>query len=261
MIKDRLTLIIHSCQKFSDLWDVHFKLLEENWPDRDIETILVTDTNVENKSYDGVKIITAGEGKEITERITAVLPEIKTEYILVTLDDYLDIYPISTERIEKLVDILEKDELDYICIYHRPRPAKKYKEYPNLYQVDLSREYRVNLYPGLWRKSFMEKTIGEPMNAWEYEVSLTRIANKINAKCIQSKGEEFKIMDTVRKGKILRKADKYLKSRNLYHGNRPIRKRREEILQFIIVWSMRALPKEFTKFLKRLLRIKTYRGY
>lgn len=34
MLKDQMTMIILSCDKFSDLWEGHVKLLEENWPDR-----------------------------------------------------------------------------------------------------------------------------------------------------------------------------------------------------------------------------------
>lgn len=38
-----MTMLILSCDKFSDLWDGHIKLLEKNWPDRDMDTIIVTD--------------------------------------------------------------------------------------------------------------------------------------------------------------------------------------------------------------------------
>ena len=45
-----MTMLILSCDKFSDLWDGHIKLLEENWPDRDMETFIVTDAP-SDKSY------------------------------------------------------------------------------------------------------------------------------------------------------------------------------------------------------------------
>lgn len=259
MLKDKLTFIIHSCDKFSDLWDAHVELLNKNWADRNIDTYLVTDSPTDKK-YDKVEILSAGEGKEITDRLKYALPKIQTEYVLVTLDDYFNTQPIYTEKIENLVNLMEKDGLDYICIFDRPKNKEKYKDYDNLYVPDLDKNYRVNLYPGIWRKDFMEKTIRETLNAWQYEVSLTPIAKELGAKCIQSKNGEFPIMDVVRKGKILRSANKYLKKHNLYHGERPVRTVREEVTLFIITWTNRMLPPGLSKALKKILKFKSFSG-
>ena len=43
MLKDTITCLIFSCDKFSDLWDANLKLFRENWPERDFETFIVTD--------------------------------------------------------------------------------------------------------------------------------------------------------------------------------------------------------------------------
>ena len=51
-----MTMLILSCDKFSDLWDGHIKLLEQNWPDRDMETYIVTDAPTDKK-YTGIRII------------------------------------------------------------------------------------------------------------------------------------------------------------------------------------------------------------
>jgi len=258
-MKDRVSLVIHSCDKFSDLWDAHVTLLNKNWADRTLDTFIVTDKQTD-KEYENVQILSAGNGKEITERIEYALPYIKTEYVLVTLDDYFDAYPISNEKIERLLDIMDAERLDYICIFDRPKTNKKKKGYKNLYEVDLNKDYRVNLYPGLWRKSFIEKTIREPLNAWMYEVSLTKIAKEVNAKCLQSKGGEFPILDVVRKGKILRKANRFLKKHDLYHGERPVRTVQEEMKLFVITWGNRLLPKRLSSWLKKIFKIKSYSG-
>jgi hypothetical protein len=259
MLKDKLTFIIHSCDKFSDLWDAHIELLNKNWADRNIDTYLVTDSPTDKK-YDKVEILAAGEGKEITERIKFALPEIKTEYVLVSLDDYFDIYPISNAKIEKLVNIMEEDDLDYICIFKNPKNKEKYKNHKNMYISNLHQNYSVNLYPGIWRKDFMEKTIRETLNAWQYEVTLTHIAREVGARCVQSKNKEFPIMDVVRKGKILRKANKYLKKHNLYHGDRPVRTVKEEATLGIITFVRDMLPKPLLNFIKKTFKIKTFSG-
>ncbi len=229
MLKNKLTLLIHSCDKFSDLWPAHIKLLNQNWPDRGIRTILLTDKPRDDK-YDGVEIIGAGDGKEITERIRHVLPLIGTEYILVTLDDYFPIYPIDSNKIERLIDIMDRCNYDYIRLFTEPKcPLNKTMD-AGIYTYALNKDYRVNLYSGIWRKTFMGNTLNDsPMSAWDYEVSLTPTAAKLNAMCAMSKGCEFPILDVVRKGRLLRPAARYLKKHNLYNGDRPIMPLRDTI--------------------------------
>ena len=220
MSNSDLTVLIHSCHKFSDLWPAHTKLLSQNWPDRKIRTIILTD-DAEECYYDSIEIISAGHGKEMTERIRHVLPLINTKYLLVTLDDYFPIYPISSDKIFRLVDIMEKEQLDYIRLFPHPKCPEVKTKYEGIGIISLDGDYRVNLYAGLWTKDFIAATLGDKvLNAWDFEVSLTANARKANGKCAVSHGNEFPILDVVRKGKILPNAYKYLKKHNLYHGNR-----------------------------------------
>lgn len=222
MLKDKLTLLIHSCDKFSDLWPAHIKLLNQNWPDRGIRTILLTDKPRDDKFPD-VEIIGAGDGKEITERIRHALPLIDTEYVLVTLDDYFVTTPIDTARIARLVEIMEREHYDYIRLYDRPHCPLTTTGDKDIYTYTLDHDYRVNLYSGIWRKNFIERTLGSKvLNAWEFEVTLTERARLANGNCAVSHGKEFPILDVVRKGRILPKAWRFLKRNNLYEGNRPM---------------------------------------
>lgn len=257
MLKKKLTMIIHSCDKFSDLWDSHIYLLEKNWKDREIETIIVTD-KLTNKKYDNVNIISAGEGKELSERIKFALPYIKTEYVLVTLDDYFPIYEINTKKIEKIIQEMEETNLDYVRLFKRPNSNIKLNNRSDLYKINLNDKkdsnYQVNLYVGIWRKTFIEKTIGKKMNAWEYELSLTKIARKERAICAMSKGNEYEILDVVRKGKILHKAHKYLKKNNLYNGSREIISWKEELKVNSLIFIKDHVNQKIVNLGKAILR-------
>lgn len=222
MYNNRLTILIHSCHKFSDLWAAHIKLLNKNWSDRNFRTVILTDAP-ENIEFENVEIISAGVGLEITDRIRHILPLIETEYVLVTLDDYFPIYPLHTQKIERLIDIMDCKGYDYIRLFPEPKCKLSATDDKDIFTYSLDGEYRVNLYSGIWRKSLIEKTLSpKSLTAWEYEVSLTPMAANCNAKCAMSKGEEFPIMDVVRKGKLLRPAARYLKNNHLYFGSRPI---------------------------------------
>lgn len=252
MIKNRLTLLIHTCDKFSDLWDAHILLLNKNWKDRCIDTILLTD-NPTDKTYKNIRIISAGIGTEITQRIEYVLNEIKTEYVLVTLDDYFLMNKVSSNSIETLINTMDNLKLDYLRLFKDPNSFEKILGYTKLYKISLDKNYQVNLYQGIWRKDFIQKTIKKPLNPWKYEVSLTDIAIKENARCALSKGKEFEILDVVRKGKLLHKSHKYLMKYNLYEGSREIISYKEELKLFIFRIGKKILPKKIAKLLKKLL--------
>lgn len=257
MRKDNLTLLIHSCHKFSDLWDAHVHLLNKNWPDRDVRTIILTD-EPETRQLPGIEIISAGAGKEITDRIRHILPLIETEYVLVTLDDYFPIYPIDGADIDRLVSIMDDRGYDYIRLYDKPVCCKlSATDDRNIHTFTLDNDYVVNLYVGLWRKEFMRDTLSpKSLSAWDYEVSLTDAAAKINAKCAMSKGNEFPIMDVVRKGKLLRKPASYLKKHNLYKGTRPVRTISETLQLYIKTQMRRVLsfgPEPVLRFVQKSL--------
>lgn len=262
-LKNNLTMIIHSCDKFSDLWDMHVALLEKNWGERDIPTYVLTDKET-SKTYENVSVISAGEGKELSERMAFALPKIDTEYVFVTLDDYLLIKPVSNEIIGELLGIMEKEKLDYLRLFIRPKKAtgSRLKPYKKIHNVNLENsDYAVNLYVGILRKSFLEKTIKEKKNAWQYEVSLTKIAREVNAKCAMSKNKDFVILDTVRKGKFLNKAYRYIKKHDLYDGDREVNTHWYEFKLGVRTWGARHMPKWIVKMARKFMMKRGHHYY
>ena len=87
MLKDKITCLIFSCDKFSDLWEGNLKMFRDNWPDRDFETYIVTDKHSE-RTFPDAKVIAAGDNVEWTDRLKYALQFVKTKYVFLTLDDY-----------------------------------------------------------------------------------------------------------------------------------------------------------------------------
>ena len=257
MLINKLTMIINTCDKFSDLWAPHVKLLNRNWPDRDMRTLLVTDDTTDAR-FEGVEVVSTGKGKELSERLKTVMDDIHTEYILVSLDDYFPIYKIDSAAIEKLVSYMDSYHLDYIRLFKRPNSNKKLKGTENLYLIDLNSKidthYQINLYAGIWRKSFLEKAVAKKRNAWEFELSLTRLGRKLNARCAMSKGGEFEVLDVVRKGKLLHKSNSYLKRNGLYNGDRKVISWKEEIKLNFMKFIKTVAPQKLIDFAKRIMR-------
>ncbi len=251
-----MTMLILSCEKFSDLWDGHVKLLNQNWPDREMETYIVTDAPTQKK-LPGVQIIDAGIDTEWSDRLLFALMQVKTDFVFITLDDYYLINRVNSSQIEELLSLMVSKQYDYIRLFRRPDNAqgKEIPGFPKVYEVDTSLDYSVNLYSGIWRKTFLVSTIREPKNAWEFEVSLPGCAREYNAKCAVSRRKEFEILDVVRKGKLLHSSSRYFKKHpGIYEGGRPVNTLEYEIKLNIQIVVARYSPLWLKNKLKAVMR-------
>ena len=250
-LKDKLTMVISSCEAYSDLWDNHILLLNENWKDRDIKTVIVTD-KVHESNYQDIEIFPAGDLLEMPQRLKKYIKTCDTEYILITLDDYYVDKKIDTKKIQRAIDIMETKKLDYFRFWPYPHERKKIDDIEKAYWIELNGNYKVNLYPAIWRKEFLEDTIKDSLSAWEYEVSLTSIAKSLGANCAYSVNNEFHIVDVIRKGELLHPAKKYLDSKGL-KLDRKLISRKQEIKLEIMYFAKEVVPKPILRVIKKIM--------
>ncbi|WP_321438126.1 hypothetical protein [uncultured Bacteroides sp.] len=230
MLKDKITCLIFSCDKFSDLWEGNLKLLRQNWGDRDFDTYIVSDKE-SNCTFPDVKIIAPKKEVEWSDRLKFALQYVKTEYVFVTLDDYFLIEPVNTKRMESLVNLMISDKYDYIRLFKNPTNAtgEPVLGYDKLYHIRNQANYSVNLYSGFWTKEFLSYCVREPRSAWMFEVTLHKQAVLYNAKCLVSCNKDYVILDVVRKGKLLHNAARYFKKHpGIYEGNRELQSTKYE---------------------------------
>ena len=249
-----ITMLILSCDKFSDLWNNHVELLNKYWPNRNFKTYIVTDKE-RKESWRNVELMCTGKNVEFTDRLKYALSKIDTDYVFVTLDDYFLIQKVNQMLIDELLKAMEGEKLDYVRLFPNPKraTAEPIQGYRKLNRIETSDIYSVNLYAGIWRKSFMEKTIRETKNPWQYEVSLYKIANNMHAKCAVSNNNEFKILDVVRKGKILYGANYYMKRNGIiYTGNREVHSIFFEIIENTRAFFLIHMPKKMYYGLRKI---------
>lgn len=262
-MREKMTMLILSCDKFSDLWDGNIKQLETYWPDRDIETYIVTDkTNL--KTFDNVQVFCAGENVEWSDRLKKALDVVKTEYVFITLDDYYLIEPVSQYKILKLLSMMDQHKLDYVRLFKRPTKATKepIPGFQNANYIDCSSKYSVNLYSGIWKTAFIRSCISEPLNPWEFEVNLPKLATKYGARGAVSNNKDFVILDVVRKGKLLHSSYYYFKKHpGIYDGNREVNSCKYEMSLAIKTIVGRYTPVPVHNAIKHIMRRFGYTFY
>ena len=220
-MQNKLSVLISSCDKFSDLWDENIKAYRKYWKENPCDTYLVTDkASTWNKP--GIRLIAAEGQNDFPLRIKYALESITTPYVLVTLDDYFLIEPVENEKISYLLERMEKENIHYLSLYNR-RVTREHQYHPleKLFPIDLQKKYALTLYPAIWDIAFLKSTIQDDLSPWLYEASLIQSAIREGANCQASLAGTFNILDVVRKGKVLHKAQRYFKKHGIDIGSRP----------------------------------------
>lgn len=220
-MKNKLSVLISSCDKFSDLWDENIKAYRKYWMHNACSTYLVTD-NATSWAASDVQVVVAAGQNDFPLRIKYALASITTPYVLLTLDDYFLIDPVESDKIAYLLERMEREHIQYMSLYNRRVTRKsQYRPLDELYPIDLEKKYAITLYPAIWDVDFLKKTIREDLSPWQYEVSLTQSAIREHANCQASLAGTFNILDVVRKGKVLHKAQRYFRKHGIDIGDRP----------------------------------------
>ena len=245
------SLLIASCDAFSDIWEANNVLLNKNWADRDMQTILVTETD-QKQTLQGVSFVYSGVCGYADKLQKAALA-CNSKYIILLLDDYLLTTKISQKQILHLVETMESEGADYLR-FRKARSDKKFKDYSDVYKIDLSyHRYKVNMEPSIWKRESLLKVLQGQKTAWELEASMTGSADRYGFLALSTKKKYLPYMDTIRKGNILRKAWKYLKKNDLYHGQRKKTPLKQEARLNFINFVIFVTPKRLLKKIKKRL--------
>jgi hypothetical protein len=257
MKKSLFSLIISSCEKYSDLWEAHLYFYNIFWPNREFRTYLVTDKKP-SKKFDDIRIIWNEEFSEFSDRILFALKNIKTDYVLFTLDDYFLKKNVNKNSISNLILIMNKYNIDYCRLYDNPKLKSPIIiddifEFINLKSE--KSEYLVNFYPGLWKKESLMKIFSSFPNfsPWNLEAMLTNFSIDNHFLCIKSRLPCFHIEDIVRKGYLLNSSKKFLNKYSILIRRKSLPLIIEIYLVFIQNLKV-ILPIFIQKFLKRILR-------
>lgn len=179
-VKNDLTIIVCSCDKYDDLWFPYFEIFKNQWKDCKYPIIL----NTESKTYthDGLDIKCLNlykEGEDVpwSDRMIETLKYVDTEYVLITLDDHFLISPVDSEKFEGAFDIIKNHKRISALSFIAYVPAnEKTKWRGNFGLWKMNKYFRVNLDTAIWRKKALLRNLKKGENAWEFELNATERA-------------------------------------------------------------------------------------
>ena len=170
-LKDKLTVIVNSCDAYEDLWFPFFSLYKKYWGDNNVRLIL----NTESKEFyfEGLDIeCIHSTDKKYGARILNTLSEVHTEYVLLLLDDFFLRKPVDMARV---CDIIKWMNEDSQIAYFNSDCTDVYAEwevdhYPGFRRIPPGSEYVLNLQAAIWRKEVLQEYWKTDISPWEWEI-------------------------------------------------------------------------------------------
>ncbi len=168
-LSNKATILVCTCDSYSDLWYPFFKLLAYYWPNLDCKIILNTETK--SFAFEGLQIDCYSMGSDsYGQRMIDHLEKITTDYTILLLDDFFLRRPVNVNTLEKIVDRMDNDP-DIAAFYcNKSEFCKDGDNICGFYELKRYAPYRLNMQAAVWRTEKLAKYWEPKDNPWIWEI-------------------------------------------------------------------------------------------
>jgi hypothetical protein len=200
------------------LWSYNLRYLKQNFPISHVgEIIIVTDKKT-NQIVEGARIVVSNDGNDFVRRFSFAASMCEYDYLLVTLDDYYFVNRINERLFDDLFSLCTSNGMDYLKLRIRTKSFIEKDVAPlrkDIDKINTKIPYSIDLYPGIWKKQFVLKVCDgwkqSDREIWRFEAQLWKSQECQVSKSFAYTGKEIAFLDVIRKGKLIRKANRRLK--------------------------------------------------
>jgi hypothetical protein len=173
---DGLSILVVSCDNYSDIWPYFFQLFDKYWPDCPTRVFLGSNVlGCDNPRIENLLI-----GKDISwadsaRKMVGCLP---TEYFLFLLEDFFLRKPVDTKTVIDCLKALKQLDGGYLRLRPFPKPDRFLASYPRVGMIDIGAPYRLALQAAIWRRDIFLDLIQPGESAWDMEIIGSRRSDK-----------------------------------------------------------------------------------
>lgn len=200
MKSKQLAIIIYSCWKNRDMWEIFSKLFLKYWKDCPYQVILVTDEyHHTEKKYVFTKIVEKDDTWALM--IKEAIKEAQTPYVMLWMDDYLLCDYICNDDIEMQLERAIMYHAANFRLIESPVCSGRYNNLENIGYYKRGEAYSLATQVGIWDADFLCKVMQDEWSAWEFE-RIASLQKKFSEQPILvSLDYVFPYEEGVRKGK------------------------------------------------------------
>jgi len=186
---DNLSILVVSCDAYSDLWDPFFKLFNQFWADCPYSVYL--QTNIKNYPSDAVKTIQVGKDIDWSSNLITALDAIPTQHVLLLLEDFFLCQPVDTHRIKMLHDFISKRQAGYCRLVPKPPSDNMIHSKLNIGLIKPGENYRMSFQAGIWDRDILKQLLKAGENAWQAEMEGSRRSDQLTCDFLSVCKEDF----------------------------------------------------------------------
>ncbi len=216
-----LSIIIPSCDKYSELWEPNLKFLLKSWPNIQNKHAFIPIYLMSNfKEYKDPRVINIRLGEDISwsDNFIKALDSVKTKYLLIILEDYIIDKPVNEERLIQIMHLMESTEAAYAELSLDPALAGGIEEpkLPGIVVKSRVAESRTSLQASLWNVNDLKKILEPNESAWDFEI-ISSIRSRLltNKFYLVTKDPVFQYLNAAEKGKLRRSVINYINKQNI----------------------------------------------
>ncbi len=176
--RKKCSIIVSSCDAYSDLWTPFFNSLFKYWEDCPYPIFLLTeekDCNIEN-----VVTIKAGKNTNWSDRLITATKELKSERILLILEDFFFRSAVNSSSVNDLLNLSLKESIPMLRLIPRPSPDLNNKVYDGLGLINPGSKFRVSTQSAIWDKKVLLDLLEPNESIWEFEHNGSMRSQKYN---------------------------------------------------------------------------------
>ena len=176
----KVTIVVSSCDAYSDIWEPFFLLLSRYWKNISYDVLFNTETMSPQNTH-GIEInaINSNErGVSWSERLHNTVSQVKTPYVMFLLDDFFLYGHVDQKMIGELIEVMKKHEkIANISIFKTNADSigaqEKICDGHKIFFKAKDGLYKVTAIAGLWRTDKLLEYSGYRESAWEFEINGT----------------------------------------------------------------------------------------
>jgi hypothetical protein len=166
-LKERIALLVLSCDKYSDLWPNYFHLLKTFWPDCPFRKYLQTNF-LDFDDANDLKILKIGKDKSWSDGLIKSVEKLnKYDYVLLMMEDMFLRKPVNNERLIRVIQNFINIDGNFITLINEPLSDKNYNN--NFGVISNGAIYRATATASLWKKEVLLDILDGNESAWQFE--------------------------------------------------------------------------------------------
>jgi len=163
-----LTVLVISCDRYSDLWSPFFSLFWKYWPDCPYPVYLGANEKV--FSHPGVRMALAGPDISWADSARRMMEMMPSQHVLLLLEDFFIRRRIASQEVNSVLQALIELNGGYLRLKPFPKPDQNVPAFPSIGLIKRGAPYRAALQAAIWKKDVFLRLLEQGETPWQMEL-------------------------------------------------------------------------------------------